>query len=424
MIENSCLKMETQENSQPTSPVHDEITVETSDSDTEVEQQVKYENEKNSNMMKAYENSPKLNISSNNINRNNVSMVKVHQPTLSRPKPTEWQILTHVKLTHDVDVPKLPVHFKETNDNRNVFFCLSTSEQERKQSLSKMFEVYNAWRKQYNELRGFNSVDVAFDRTDNHVGKPREREQSVDGEDNEEDKPREKTPDITNDDDFPTLGGGRSSTSRTNVSLNKSSSSKQVESVIDVDIDEFEEKDDPDDQDFIPGTQKRNKKNNKKTVYKKPSDNIFDFRDDATAWQSSKEVATASKAADPKKNRSQVIQEPIVVVEEKIPCPICNKQFPLSQIETHASDCLSFEDEVPMSSRVRRRNQSPSPVPNIEADDDDAILVSDDEDNDSGTKTNARVTVKTEHPFIPKTKRLLSDPDTSLSSPTKKFCQS
>ncbi|KAL1461108.1 hypothetical protein WDU94_013039 [Cyamophila willieti] len=423
--------METQENSQPTSPIHDEITVETSDSDPEVEQQVKYENEKNSNLMKAYANSPKLNVSSNNINRNNASLVTVHQPTPPRPKPTEWQIVTHVKLTHDVDIPKLPIHFKETSENRNVFFCLSKSEHERKQAFNRMFEVYNAWRKQYNEVRGFNSVDEDFDRTDNHdVSKPREEEQNVDAEENDEEKPREKTPDITNDDDFPTLGGGRPSTSRNNVSLNKSSSSlKQVDNVINVDIEEFEEKDDPDDQDFIPATQRRNKKNNKKTVYKKPSGNIFDFDDTATAWQSSKEVAAASTGADPK---NKVVQEPILV-EEKIPCPICNKQFPLSQIETHASDCLSFEDAVPLSSRTRsqpqivNRTRSP-PVSNIEA--DDAILVSDDEDEDRRTKTNSEDTpsdtVKTEQPFTPKskTKRLLSDPDSSTSSPTKKFCQS
>ncbi|KAI5741201.1 hypothetical protein M8J76_011408 [Diaphorina citri] len=402
--------MESQDNAQLGPPIHDEITIENSDSDHEAEN-VKYENEKNANIIKSYENSPKLNQLnvSNDPNRSN--MFKVNQSTLPRPKHTEWDVVTHVKLSQDLKVPPLPVNFKEYS-SPNLFHHLPKTEQERKKIFNEMLTVYNAWRKQYNDVHGFRSVDDNIDGPDQCVPNRQGEDNDIDAiEMNEDEKIREKTPDINDDNDFPTLGG-RASSSRSASIVSKTS--KQV---VDVDIDEFEEKDDPDDQDFIPSSQRR-KKNNKKTVYKKPSGNIFDFDENATAWQSSKEVsASANKKFESKSTK--VVQEP-VVTEEKIDCPICSKPFPISEIENHASDCLSFEDAVPpLSSRTRTPSRNPPPLDNIE----DAILISDDEVISSSTESTSNLPAIEQRQQVPKPniKRLITDQDTDLSSPTKKL---
>lgn len=194
-----------QDNAQLGPPIHDEITIENSDSDHEAEN-VKYENEKNANIIKSYENSPKLNQLnvSNDPNRSN--MFKVNQSTLPRPKHTEWDVVTHVKLSQDLKVPPLPVNFKEYS-SPNLFHHLPKTEQERKKIFNEMLTVYNAWRKQYNDVHGFRSVDDNIDGPDQCVPNRQGEDNDIDAiEMNEDEKIREKTPDINDDNDFPTLG--------------------------------------------------------------------------------------------------------------------------------------------------------------------------------------------------------------------------
>lgn len=187
------------------SPVHEEITIENSDSDQEADN-VRYENEKNAKLVKSYEISPKLNVSNNSMRSNN--MAKNHAATLSRPKPSEWDIVTHVKLTEDNISPFSPlcVKFKEPR-NPNIFFCLSKSEEDRKEGYQKMVDVYNAWRKVYNDTRGYITASDNFEKTTEQIASQILAEEiNIDRDQNEDEKPTLKTPDITDNNDFPTLG--------------------------------------------------------------------------------------------------------------------------------------------------------------------------------------------------------------------------
>lgn len=187
------------------SVVHDEITIDNSDSEQEAEKgveadYVKVENEKN--IVKTYENvlksSPKVNNISDS-NRSNNNLFKVNTPVLTlRPKPTEWQIVTHIKLNRDVKVCPLHVDFKE-NVNLNKFYGFSEPSMDSKGVFQNMMSLYNAWRTDFNNINAYNKVEERNEKVVNVQSQPEEIIPEV------EEMIRERTPDINDSKDFPTL---------------------------------------------------------------------------------------------------------------------------------------------------------------------------------------------------------------------------
>lgn len=132
-------------------------------------------------------------------NTNNDFSKSFYKPTPPRTKVTEWDTVTHIKLSKDARLPPLPVEYKE-NDNLNDFYCFSKPEMERDEILLHMISLYDNWRTHYNDVNGFNKVEENGDRAD------LDNAQSEEVVEENVETLREKTPDITDDNDFPTLG--------------------------------------------------------------------------------------------------------------------------------------------------------------------------------------------------------------------------